>query len=350
MVAYLLKKIGYGCLVVFGVAIVGFLITYTLPGDPAKLIAGSRATPETIEMIRKDLGLDKPVATQLAYYINDLSVVSVHKDTPKNEARYNYVRLFSISNTALVLKKPYLGYSYFRNKDVDSILFDKVSATIVLAVSAMIFATLFGVVLGIICALKQHSALDHALVSISVLGISTPSFVAAIFIALIFGYYLSEYTGLNMTGSLWTSSVYDGKQIAFKNIILPALTLGLRPLAIITQLTRSAMIEELSKDYVRTARAKGLPQYIVIFKHTLKNAINPVITAISNWLATLIAGAFFVEYVFSWSGLGLTTINAISERDFPVIMGAIIVVAAVFVVITIAVDLIYALLDPRVRV
>ena len=153
-----------------------------------------------------------------------------------------------------------------------------------------------------------------------------------------------------MTGSLWTSSVYDGKKIAFKNIILPALTLGLRPLAIITQLTRSSMIEELSRDYIRTARAKGLPQYIVIFKHTLKNAINPVITAISNWLATLIAGAFFVEYVFSWSGLGLTTIQSISQRDFPVIMGAILVVAAVFVIITIVVDLIYAVLDPRVRV
>ncbi len=349
MVTYFLKKLGYGFLVIFGVIVVVFFIFHALPGDPTKMIAGPRATPETIAIIKKDLGLDKPLSTQFAYYLNDLSVISVHEDTPKNQLDYGYLKLFSISNSAFVVKTPYLRKSYYRNKRIDEMLFERVSATLVLSITAMLFATFFGVILGIICALKQNSFLDHTLVSISVLGISTPSFVAAIFIALVFGYYLSEYTGLDMTGSLWVLSAIDGKQLALKNIILPALTLGLRPLAIITQLTRSSMIEELCKDYVRTAKAKGLPQHIVIFKHTLKNAINPVVTAISNWLATLIAGAFFVEYVFSWKGLGWLTIESVQKLDLPVVMGATLVVAVIFVFITLVVDLLYALLDPRVR-
>ncbi len=349
MIAYFLKKLGYGFLVIFGVTVVVFFIFHALPGDPTKMIAGPRSTPETIATIKADLGLDKSLTTQFAYYLNDLSIVSVHEDTKKNDLKYEYFKLFSISDNAFVIKKPYLRKSYYTNNRVDDMLFERVSATLVLSIAAMIFATFFGVIFGIICALKQNSFLDHALVSISVLGISTPSFVAAIFIALIFGYYLSEYTGLDMTGSLWIIDVFTGKELALKNIILPALTLGLRPLAIITQLTRSSMIEELSKDYVRTARAKGLPQYIVIFKHTLKNAINPVVTAISNWLATLIAGAFFVEYVFSWKGLGWLTIDAVQKLDLPVVMGATLVVAVIFVVITLIVDLLYALLDPRVR-
>ncbi|AFM04342.1 ABC-type dipeptide/oligopeptide/nickel transport system, permease component [Bernardetia litoralis DSM 6794] len=348
MIAYFLKKLGYGFLVIFGVTVVVFFIFHALPGDPSKMIAGSRSTPETIAIIKNDLGLDKPLPTQFTYYINDLSIVSVHEDTKENEVKYDYFRLFRISDNTFVIKKPYLRKSYYTDNRVDDMLFDRVGATLVLSVAAMIFATFFGVIFGIICALKQNSFIDHALVSISVFGISTPSFVAAIFIALIFGYYLSEYTGLDMTGSLWILTL-DGKELALKNIILPALTLGLRPLAIITQLTRSSMIEELCKDYVRTAKAKGLPQHIVIFKHTLKNAINPVVTAISNWLATLIAGAFFVEYVFSWKGLGWLTIDAVQKLDLPVVMGATLVVAVIFVFITLIVDLLYALLDPRVR-
>ena len=350
MIAYFLKKLGYGFLVIFGVAVVVFFIFHALPGDPTKMIAGPRSTPETIAIIKSDLGLDQSLTTQFAYYLNDLSVLSVHEDTKKNQLKYDYFKLFSISDNAFVIKKPYLRKSYYSDSRVDKMLFERVSATLVLALAAMIFATFFGVIFGIICALKQNSFIDHALISISVFGISTPSFVAAIFVALIFGYYLSEYTGLDMTGSLWVMDVFNGRELALKNIVLPALTLGLRPLAIITQLTRSSMIEELSRDYVRTARAKGLSQFTVVFKHTLKNAINPVVTAISNWLATLIAGAFFVEYVFSWKGLGWLTIDAVQKLDLPVVMGATLVVAVIFVFITLVVDLLYALLDPRVRV
>lgn len=349
MIAYFLKKLGYGFLVIFGVAVVVFFIFHALPGDPTKMIAGPRSTPQTIAIIKKDLGLDKSLTTQFAYYLNDLSFVSVHTNTPENELKYDYLKLFSVAGNVFVIKKPYLRRSYYTNNRVDDMLFEKVNATLVLSVSAMLFATFFGILFGIICALKQNSFIDHALVSVSVLGISTPSFVAAIFVALIFGYYLSDYTGLDMTGSLYVVDALQGKKLALQNIILPAFTLGLRPLAIITQLTRSSMIEELSKDYVRTARAKGLPQYIVVFKHTLKNAINPVVTAISNWLATLIAGAFFVEYVFSWNGLGWLTIDAVQKLDLPVVMGATLVVAVIFVIITLVVDFLYALLDPRVR-
>ncbi|MCL4168590.1 UNVERIFIED_CONTAM: hypothetical protein GTU68_057805, partial [Idotea baltica] len=184
-------------------------------------------------------------------------------------------------------------------------------------------------------ALNQNTFLDHALISVSVLGISIPSFVSAILMAMVFGYYLSDYTGLNLTGQLW--------------LILPAITLGIRPLAIIVQLTRSAMLEVFSQDYIRTAYAKGLNKYQVVIKHALKNGMNPVITAVSGWLASLMAGAFFVEYIFDWKGLGFITIKAVQSLDFPVVMGVTLFVAAVFVLINIFVDLMYAVIDPRIR-
>ncbi len=167
---------------------------------------------------------------------------------------------------------------------------------------------------------------------------------------MVFGFYLSEYTGLNMTGYMWEPDVYNGgRRLDLKNLILPAFTLGIRPLAIITQLTRSSMVEVMSQDYIRTGRAKGLGNMKLVLKHALKNALNPVVTAVSGWLASLMAGAFFVEYIFSWQGLGTRTIKAVEHLDLPVIMGVTLVVAMAFIVINIFVDLLYALLDPRVR-
>ena len=176
------------------------------------------------------------------------------------------------------------------------------------------------------------------------------SFLYRLLFGGMFGYYLTDYTGLNMVGQLWETDPLTGdRNLALKNLILPAFTLGIRPLAIIVQLTRSSMLDVLSQDYIRTARAKGLSYYTVMIKHALKNAINPVITAVSGWFASLMAGAFFIEEIFNWKGLGSTTINAVQTLDFPVVMGSTLFIGVIFVFVNIFVDLLYALADPRVR-
>jgi peptide/nickel transport system permease protein len=170
-----------------------------------------------------------------------------------------------------------------------------------------------------------------------------------IVIAYVFGFVLSNYTGLNMTGSLYNVDPFKGRQLQLQNLVLPAITLGIRPLAIITQLTRSAMLDVLDQDYIRTAYAKGLSRRAVIFKHALRNALNPVITAITGWFAELLAGAFFVEYIFGWKGIGKITVDALEKLDFPVVMGSVLVTATFFIVINILADILYGIVDPRIR-
>jgi len=152
-----------------------------------------------------------------------------------------------------------------------------------------------------------------------------------------------------MTGSLYTLDPFKGEMLTLKNLILPAITLGIRPLAIIVQLTRSSMLDILSQDYIRTAKAKGLSYYKVIVKHALRNALNPVLTAISGWFASLLGGAFFVEYIFSWKGIGKITIDALDKYDFPIVMGTVLFIAVIFVVVNIIMDCLYSFLDPRIR-
>ena len=172
----------------------------------------------------------------------------------------------------------------------------------------------------------------------------------AIIIAYFFGIVLHNYTGLNLTGSLYEIDEVTGeKYLAIQNLILPAFTLGIRPLAIITQLTRSSMLDVLSQDYIRTAYAKGLSKSRIIFKHALRNALNPVITAITGWFAELLAGAFFVEYIFGWKGIGKTTVDALEKLDYPVVMGAVLFSAFIFILINIFADILYRIIDPRIR-
>ncbi|MEP6595620.1 MAG: ABC transporter permease, partial [Ginsengibacter sp.] len=165
-----------------------------------------------------------------------------------------------------------------------------------------------------------------------------------------FGIVLHNYTGLNLTGSWFDIDETTGeKYLTLKNLILPAITLGIRPLAIITQLTRSSMLDVLNQDYIRTAYAKGLNKRTVIFKHALRNALNPVITAITGWFAELLAGAFFVEYIFGWKGIGKVTVDALDKLDYPVVMGSVLFSATFFIIINILADLLYGVIDPRVR-
>jgi peptide/nickel transport system permease protein len=226
---------------------------------------------------------------------------------------------------------------------------ENIGSTFILAFFAMLLATVLGIVAGVIAALNRNKWIDHVIISLSVFGMSIPTFLSAILFAIIFGYYLSDWTGLNLTGQLWVTHPILGKQLHLKNIILPAITLGIRPLSIIVQLTRSSMLDVMSKDYIRTAKAKGLNSLNIFMRHALKNAINPVITAVTGWLASLMAGAFFVEYIFDWKGLGFVTIKAVQSLDFPVVMGSTLLIAIIFIIINIFVDILYAAVDPRIR-
>lgn len=214
----------------------------------------------------------------------------------------------------------------------------------------MIIAVMVGIPLGVAAAVKQNTWMDTTAVFSSIVGISAPSFFMGIIIAYIFGFVLSDYTGLHITGSWFDIDENGQKRLSLQNLILPAITLGIRPLAIITQLTRSAMLDVLDQDYIRTAYAKGLKKTSVIWKHALRNALNPVITAITGWFAELLAGAFFIEYIFGWKGIGKVTVDALEKLDFPVVMGSVLITATFFILINILADVLYGIVDPRVRV
>ena len=222
--------------------------------------------------------------------------------------------------------------------------------TLLLALAAMIIAVAIGIPLGVVAAVKQNTWMDTTAVFSSIIGISAPSFFMGIIIAYIFGFVLSNYTGLHLTGSWFDIDENGVKRLTLQNFILPAVTLGIRPLAIITQLTRSAMLDVLDQDYIRTAYAKGLSKRKVIWKHALRNALNPVVTAITGWFAELLAGAFFIEYIFGWKGIGKVTVDALEKLDFPVVMGSVLITATFFILINILADIVYGIIDPRVRI
>ncbi|MES2107630.1 MAG: ABC transporter permease [Bacteroidota bacterium] len=350
MISYLIRKIFYGLAVMLGIVVVVFFLFNILPVDPARMTQGQRADVQSLQAIRKEFGLDKPVPVQFAYYLNDLSPIGIHADNAEERGRYHYVKVFGVSsNKVIALKWPYLRRSYQTHKEVARLLIEVIPNTLVLAATAMIFAIIIGVFLGVISAVNKDTWIDKLAIGFSTLGVSAPSFFAGIIIAWIFGFVLTKYTGLNMSGSLYSYDPFKGEVINWRNLVLPMVTLGLRPLAIIVQLTRNAMLDVLGQDYIRTAKAKGLSNNAIIYRHALKNALNPVITAIANWFASLLAGSFFVEYVFGYNGLGKTTVDALEMSDFPVVMGSILFIAFIFVVISILVDIVYVWIDPRVK-
>lgn len=349
MLRFLLRKISYGILVLLGVVALVFFLFNVLPGDPARLTLGQRADVASLENVRKELHLDKPVAVQFLLYLNDLSPVSVHSREEAENALH-FVSLLHLSgDRLLVLKTPYLRRSYQGKKDVWEMLTEALPGTLVLAVAAILFATVAGIGLGILSAVKKDTWMDTGAVFASVVGISAPSFFMGIVLAYMFGFVLSDYTGLHMTGSLFDYDAFSGRTLTLRNLILPAVTLGIRPLAIIVQLTRGAMLDVLHQDYIRTAYAKGLQKRTVILRHALRNALNPVVTAITGWFAELLAGAFFVEYIFGWKGIGKMTVDALEKFDFPVLMGAVLFTAGIFVVINLLADVLYSVIDPRIK-
>lgn len=348
---------GYGILVLLGVLTLVFVLFNILPGDPARMMLGQRADVASVEAIHKDLGLDKPLLVQYFNFLNDLSPLSIHDHAdPENywyldSRKYSpYVKLISAGSTAIVLKKPYLRTSYQTRRKVTDIISEAFPKTLLLAGVAILIAFVIGVTVGVFSALHKDGWFDRTSLVLSVLGMSLPSFFAAIIMAWVFAFLLAGLTGLNMTGSLYTvDDLGRGEYLDLKNLILPAITLGIRPLAIIVELTRSSLLDVMTQDYIRTARAKGLSEFRVITRHALKNALNPVITAVSGWFASLMAGAVFVEYVFDWKGIGVVIVNALEMYDFPVVMGTVLFISVILIVINILTDITYGWLDPRIR-
>ena len=357
MTSFIIKKFFYGFLVLFGVITVVFFLFNILPGDPASVLLGQRANKETVEAINKDLGRNKPLFTQYVMYLNDLSLVSFHNADDATSSfyldseKYSSTKIFSLGEGMVcVAKLPYFRRSYITKRKVSEIVVETLPETAVLAFTSIFLASVIGVLLGILAAIKKNTFFDRFALVLSALGMSAPAFFVGVIIAWLFGFVLSDYTGLSPVGSLYTIDVWEGEKMDLKNLILPAITLGMRPLAVIVQLTRSSLLEVLSQDYIRTAKAKGLSQFKIITKHALKNALNPVITAISGWFASLMAGALFVEIVFSWKGIGYEVFEALTKNDLPVVMGATLIFATFFVFINILVDIVYGFLDPRVRI
>jgi peptide/nickel transport system permease protein len=325
-------------------------------GDPAKMMLGQNQSAKQVAAVKQKYGFDKPLGTQFLYYLNDLSPISFHSNTPKDYTylrpnKYSATKLLSFGNTTTVIKAPYLRESFAKQgKKVTDVIGETIPNTFVLAVSAIIIAIIFGIIFGVISALYKDSWIDKTIQILSTLGMSVPSFFSAILFAWLFGFVFHKYTNLEMTGSLYELDDFGEKMtIKWKNLILPAIVLGIRPLAVIIQLMRNSLLDVLNQDYIRTARAKGLSELQVIKNHAIKNSLNPVVTAISGWFASMLAGAVFVEYIFAWNGLGKEIVNALNTLDLPVIMGAVLIIALTFVLINIFVDIMYTYLDPKIK-
>jgi peptide/nickel transport system permease protein len=357
MANFIFKKILYSILIIWGVVSLVFILFNSIPGDPARMVMGQRTDEASLAAVRKDLGLDKPKAFQYLKYLNDLSPISIHNPNNPNSYIYlnpnNYSTLFSLklsTSRSIALKTPYLRRSYQSGKTVTSIITETIPNTFILAFSSMALATLLGIGLGIFSALKKDSWFDRSILVLSAFGMSLPSFFAAILFAWIFAFLLGDFTGLNLTGNLWEiDDLGEGVSLQLKNLILPTVTLGIRPLAVVIQLARGSMLEVLSQDYIRTAKAKGLGFGKVIWRHSLKNSLNPVVSAISGWFASLMAGVIFIEYIFGWKGMGYVMVSALSSYDVPLVLGAVITFSIVFVLVNLIVDILYSFLDPRIR-
>ena len=331
MIRFALQKTGLGLLTLWGVATLIFFLFTIVPGDSAQMMLGKREDPEALAAVRAKYGLDQPVHIQYVNYLHRVSPIGWQD--------------------GLRFKTPDFGESYQRQgQRVGHLISSTFPNTALLAAVSISFAVLVGMFLGTIAAYYEGTKLDGFLLATSSIGMSLPSFFTAVLFAWIFAFLLGPYTGLNLTGSLFTVDDYTGEQsLSLKNLILPALTLGIRPVGVIVQLTRKSILEVSAKDFVRTARAKGLPERKVLLRHILPVASNPIITTISGWFASLLAGAVFVEIIFGWNGMGKLLVEALNTRDLPITMGCVLVIAFIFVLLTTLVDVLYAWLDPRVR-
>lgn len=310
MGAHLVHRALLSIPVLFGVLLLGFLLLQLVPGDVAQVIAGPQATPEVVEQIRRDLGLDRSLVVQFALYISRVMVGD-------------------------------LGYSMINNTPVIHELAEAIGPTAELMVACLFWSVPIGIALGTIAAVNRGGILDRIIIAVSVLGVSTPVFFIGLMLIMYVGYQWELLPFLGRAGPLWT---LDG----LAHIALPALTLGLIFIGPVARMTRTAALEVMNADYVRTARAKGLTETTVIIHHVLRNALIPVITLIGLQAGFLLGGAVVTETIFSWPGVGRLAVGAILARDLPLAQGSILVLAVSFIVINLIVDVLYGILDPRV--
>jgi peptide/nickel transport system permease protein len=329
---YVLKRILMVIPVMIGVSIVVFALMRVFSPDPAPIVLGQHATQEAVDVWREEKGLNEPVVVQYWRYITG----ALRGD---------------------------LGVSYYSNTPVTKEIGARFPATIELAVAAIIFASIVGIVLGVIAAVKKNSVIDAASMLIALVGVSIPIFWLGILMIMLFSGYLHLLpTGgrinvllepTEVTGFYMIDSLIEGNWAAFKDalihLILPALTLGMYSMAIITRMTRSTMLDSLGQDYVRTSRAKGISEFKVIGKHALRNSLIPVTTVIGLQFGALLGGALLTESVFAWPGIGKFTVDSIMKSDFPMVQGIVLLIAVVFVLVNLAADLMYAYLDPRIK-
>ncbi|CAN5485451.1 ABC transporter permease [soil metagenome] len=304
MLLFLLRKILYAIPVLAGVVVLTFFIRP--PGDPARVLLGQRADSSSVAALRQQLGLDKPLPVQIGKYMVNL--------TQGN-----------------------MGRSIATNRDVLETIVERIPPTALLAFTAMGIATLLGIALGVIASLRPNSWLDSLTMGTALFGISLPAFVVGLLMVLVFGIVLDWFP----------ISGYIDRGI--EHLVLPMITLAIRPLSIVARVTRSSMLDVLGQDYVRTARAKGLSNTTVFIRHALRNALNPVVTTVSAWFAGLLAGTYFIEFIFNWPGVGLAAFSAIEKLDYPMIQGVVLFSAVIFVVVNTLADIVYAFIDPKVR-
>jgi len=347
MLGYLVNRLGYGIVVLLLVTVIVSSIVYLSPVDPTRMTFGQRMDEKTVNQKRKQLGLDLPLHLQVIGYLGDISPLLITTQSGwKDVYRGSFIDVGSIR---MGIKLPYLRESYQSGRSVSAMILSAFPNTLYLTLLAIGLAIAIGIFLGIVAALYKGSIIDQVVIVVSTLGYSVPSYVTAIVLGVIFGYYLRDHTGLNIQGSLFELNDMGDNIVVLKNLILPAIALGIRPISIVTQLMRSSMLKVMDEQYVLAARAKGLNNIRVIKDHILKNALNPVITALSGWFASLLAGAFFVEFIFNFKGLGFITVNALLNYDIPVVLGALLFTSTLFILINIVVDVLYGAMDPRIK-
>ena len=308
---YILKRIGIMVLMLIGMSFIVFASLYLAPGDPAEIAAGPSATSEEIEIMRAYLGLDKPFWIQYRDYLVNL--------------------LHGNLGTSLITRQP-----------IWSELAIRLPNTLNLAVAAMIFACVLGIPLGIIAAINKDTVVDNALTTLSLFGISIPNFWLGSILILFFCVRLRLFPTGGMDHYIWTA-------IGLSQVFLPAMSLGMQSAAGFTRIGRSSMLDVLQSDYVRTARAKGLGERVVVFVHALKNALIPIITQMGTSFGGLLSGAIVTEQVFAINGIGSYLINAISQRNYTAVQGTVLLIATMFITINLIVDLLYCVIDPRIK-
>jgi len=312
--SYLARRLLLLVPVLVGVSVVVFLVLHLSPGDPAEIMLGSQATQEDLARLRRELGLTEPLHVQYVHWVAHVA-------------------------------RGDLGRSIWMKRPVLDEVLNRYKATLVLTASGLLLSTVGGIILGVASAVRPHSFLDRMSAVTSLFGASMPVFWLGIVLMVVFSLWL----GWLPASGMWAPYGEGGLRDLLAHLVLPAVTLAAASLTIIARLTRSTMLEILNQDYIRTARAKGLVEQRVVFRHGLKNALIPIVTVVGVQAGYLLGGAVLTETVFAWPGVGLLMVQGILARDFPLVQGCVLVIALTFVLINLAVDLLYAWLDPRIQ-